>query len=539
MNRRKFVLQTLALTTAISSIKPSISNNHKSFELSEKKTRRENLPNILFIMTDQLRFDCIAANGNKIIHTPNLDRLASRSANFSSAFVQSPVCTPSRACFFTGRYAHAHKNRVNYTSLDEKEILLPKYLQNAGYQTALIGKSHLYYNYPPTPLEANRTGFEFVELHDGVHATDPYSAYVDWRMKNDPMKKVYYRELAKNLPKLSKKLSPQENPFRSAIDQYYTDTSWTSILTRQYLEKFAQTQKPFFLFSSFWKPHSPFEVPIPFDSMYNDVEIPLPKKETRENILNLPPALAKLILRDEYRNRKPVYDMDTEQLQWIYRSYYGTVSHIDREVGLILKTLEETGMADNTIILFTSDHGDQLLEHGLMGKNVFYESSVRIPLMISYPNTIVPDNYNELVMSIDVLPTLFDIIGMPEPYNCQGQSLMPLITGSGQTFKSRECVFSENVMPEVFANIFNFKKNKGVMGILHPDGKMARTEQWKYNYYPQGYQELYDLKNDPGEFNNLADNLDYCKVVREMKGRILDWIITASETDQIAPRWLI
>jgi arylsulfatase A-like enzyme len=539
MNRRKFMLQTLALTTAISSTKPSISNNHKSFELSESKKTRENPPNILFIMTDQLRYDCIAANGNKIIHTPNLDRLANQSANFSSAFVQSPVCTPSRACFFTGRYAHAHKNRVNYTSLDEKETLLPKYLQNAGYHTALIGKTHLYYNYPPTALEASRTGFEFVELHDGVHSTDPYSAYVEWRMKIDPMKETYYRELARNIPKLRANLSPKDNPFRSAIKQEFTDTSWTGLVTRQYLKKFATFNKPFFLFSSFWKPHSPFEVPIPFDSMYNEIEIPLPKKEIRENILNLPPALARLILRDEYRNRKPVYNMDPNQLLWIYRSYYGAISHIDQEVGLILKTLEESGMADNTIILFTSDHGDQLLEHGLMGKNVFYESSVRIPLMISHPKTIMPGNYNELVMSIDVLPTLFELIGIPEPYNCQGQSLLPLITGSGQTFKSRDCVFSENVMPEVFANIFNFEKNKGVMGVRHPDGKMVRTKRWKFNYYPQGYQELYDLENDPSEFNNLANEPEYRKVVEEMKGHILDWLITASETDQIAPRWLI
>ena len=539
MQRRNFLAKSLAIPGIISTIS-KINTPHQTEDQNHcPKIISDLVPNILFMMTDQFRYDCLGANGNKIIHTPNLDRLANQSANFSHAFVQSPVCTPSRACFFTGRYAHAHKNRVNYTPIDKDEILMPKYLQKAGYTTALIGKSHLYYNYPPTLEEAIHLGFEFVELHDGVPATDPYSAYVEWRMKNDPMKEIYYRELAKNVPKLSSALKPKENPFRAAIHENFTDTHWTGIFTRYYLEKFAKTNKPFFIFSSFWKPHSPFEVPSPFDSLYNDILIPLPKKETRETILNLPPALSKLILRDEYRDKKPAYDMDPEQLQWIYRSYYGSISLIDKEIGLILKTLDDTGLSNKTIILFTSDHGDQLLEHGLMGKNVFYESSVRVPLILHYPPSIKPGKYEDLVMSIDVLPTLFDLIGIQEPYNCQGQSLVPLITESERAYQSRDWIFSENIIPEVFANTFNFEKGKGVMGIRHPDAKMIRTKRWKYNYYPKGHQELYDLNHDPGELINLAGDIKYKSISEELKGHLLDWLITASETDQIAPRWLI
>ncbi len=142
-------------------------------------------------------------------------------------------------------------------------------------------------------------------------------------------------------------------------------------------------------------------------------------------------------------------------------------------------------------------------------------------------------------MSIDLLPTLFDFIGLEEPYNCHGQSLVPLISGDDDSYNPRDCVFSENVIPEVFLKTFHFTKGEGVMGVRHPDCKMVRTKKWKYNYYPKGYQELFDMENDPGENNNLSADPDYKKVVDEMKNRILDWLLTASETDQIAQKWLI
>ena len=495
-------------------------------------------PNVLFIMTDQQRFDCLGANGNRIIKTPNLDRLAARSANFSHTFVQAPVCVPSRACFFTGRYPHAHRNRVNYTTLDSDEIMMNARLQTAGYRTALIGKTHLYYCYPPTPEEAGRTGFDVVELHDGVSYTDQWSDYAKWRAAHDPMHEIHYRRLATSVAGLRGKLPPDGNPYRAAIDERYTDTTWTGLRTRHWLRELAGGDKPFFLFSSFWKPHSPFEVPEPFDSLYNDVEIPLPKQQTLEDIKRLPPPLVSLILR----GKKPPYDMDRDQLQWAYRSYYASISHIDREVGLILDTLEETGQAENTIVVFTSDHGDQLLEHGLMGKNVFFEASVRVPFMIGLPGRVQAGRRDEFAESIDLLPTLFELIGLEEPYGCHGRSLVPLISGVGRPPEARDAVFAENVIPEVItsgSNDFTFEKGRGVKGIRHPDAKMVRTRQWKYNYYPEGFAELYDLVNDPMEEHNLAADAKRKPVVDEMKGRILDWQITAAETDQIAPRWLI
>ncbi|MCA9103381.1 MAG: sulfatase-like hydrolase/transferase [Planctomycetales bacterium] len=494
--------------------------------------------NVLFIMTDQQRADCVGVNGNDIIRTPNLDRLAAESANFARAYVQSPVCVPSRASFFTGRYAHAHRNRVNYTPIDRRTVLLPERLHAAGYQTALVGKLHLFYQMPPSSENAKKTGFDSVLLHDGTQSTDGWSDYARWRNERDPLRRLHYRALAKDDAELASTLPPGANPFRAAVEEQYTDTSWTSLKTREALKRLAADDRPFFLYSSFWKPHSPFEVPQPFDALYNDVDFELPKPESLDDIQRLPLPLQKLILR----GKKPPYDMDRRTLNWIYRSYYGCITHIDREVGAILETLAETGQADNTIVVFTSDHGDQLLEHGLMGKNVFFEASVRVPLMMRLPGRIAPRRYDQLVETIDVMPTLLELSGAPIPEDCHGQSLANLLTGASAETSTRDAVFSENIIPEVITSgslDFEFVPGKGIKGIRHPDAKMVRTERWKYNYYPEGFAELYDLANDPAEQHNLANDPAHRETVAELKGRVLDWLITATEADQIARRWQV
>ena len=494
---------------------------------AEQGDSSDRRPNILFIMTDQQRWDCVGANGNRLIRTPNLDRLAASGANFTHAFVQSPVCVPSRVSFFTGRYPHAHRNRVNYTPLDRGEVLMQARLRDAGYVTASVGKLHYW---PPTSLEAERTGFDFVELHDGVPSLDRFSDYARWRSQNDPQAEQFpYRAVAGDI-------EPGRNPFRAAIADEYSDTTWVGARTRHYLKRLAANEKPFFLFSSFWKPHSPHEVCVPFDRMYDDVDIPLPRRQTLDEIRQLPVPLQKLILRGT-----PRYEMDHERLQWIYRSYFGAISHVDREIGLILDTLEQVGDERNTIVVFTSDHGDQLLEHGLMGKNCFFDASVRVPLMIRLPGQVEPGTYHELVEAVDLLPTLFELAGLPEPYENQGQSLVPLVCESDRPYVAREAVFSENVIPEVITGgrlDFFFRKKEGIKGVRHPDAKMVRTSRWKFHYYPDGYGELYDLQKDSHETRNLYGDARYEKIETEMKDRLLHWLTTASETDQIAPQWL-
>jgi arylsulfatase A-like enzyme len=176
-----------------------------------------------------------------------------------------------------------------------------------------------------------------------------------------------------------------------------------------------------------------------------------------------------------------------------------------------------------------------------MGKNCFFEASVRVPLMIRFPRRVKPGQYDELVESVDVLPTLFELAGLPEPYENQGRSLVPLIAKSNRKYIPREAVFSENIIPEVITGgsfAFFFEKGKGIKGVRHPDAKMVRTRRWKYNYYPEGYAELYDLKSDPHEMRNLHGDPNFREVEWEMKDRLLRWLVTVGETDQIAPKWM-
>ena len=495
--------------------------------------QRKKHPNILFLMTDQQRYDCISANGNPFIRTPHLDALAAQSANFSHAIVQAPVCVPSRVCFFTGRYAHAHRNRVNYTPLDERESLLPQLLQAAGYHTALIGKSHVYYQYPPSVREAHRTGFDHVEVHDGAGNTDQYSDYMKWRRKRDPDHTVSHRA---TITTSEKSRAPRRNPFTARVKEEFSETTWTGLRTSAYLRRRKTDKQPFFLFSSFWKPHSPFEVPEPFASMYNDVDIPLPPQARLSDIRRLPPPVQALVGRE----KTAPWKMTREEVLWMYRSYYGSITHIDREVGRILHTLQETGLADDTIVIFASDHGDQMFEHGLVDKNVFYEASVRVPLMIAYPGKTHPGRYDELIESIDLLPTLCEWAHINEPYHCQGRSLAPLISGNRRAYQPKESVFCENIIPEVFLkDHIRFQKHAGVAGVRHPDAKMVRTKRWKYVYYPDGWSELFDLEADPSELNNLSSSSRHRSIIQEMQSRLLHWLVTSSETEQIAETWML
>jgi arylsulfatase A-like enzyme len=318
-----------------------------------------------------------------------------------------------------------------------------------------------------------------------------------------------------------------KNPFRAAVSYDETPTAWTGAETRQMLREYAAAERPFFLYSSFFKPHAPYTVPAPYDSMYDESAIPLPRQVSLADIQKLPLPVRTQILRG-----RPQYNMDRTRLEWIYRSYYASVSMIDREVGLILEELERSGKSDNTIIVFSTDHGDQLLEHGLVDKNVFFEASVRVPFLMSFPSRIRPGQRDEFAEMVDVAPTLLELCGLPARTAMQGRSL---VSGA-----PREFAFAENIIPEVITNgslDLPYVAGQGVGGVRHPDGKMLRSRRWKLNYYPGNGGELYDLWNDPGEERNLYSDATHQGTVREWKDRLLDFLITADETDQIAPRW--
>jgi len=325
---------------------------------------------------------------------------------------------------------------VNYTPYTQPEPKIQQLLREAGYQAGSVGKLHFH---PPTVEHARETGFDRVLLDDGVRRTDPYSDYVRWRRKNDPNAEVHYQKTISDP-------QPGENPFRAVIDKEYTPTAWTGRESRRILRDFASSSRPVFLFSSYFKPHSPHTIPEPFDSLYNEVDIPLPRRVGLEYIQRLPLPVQKMILRGT-----PRYDTDRELLQWMYRSYYGSVTWLDQEIGATLDELERCGKLEDTIVIIASDHGDQLLEHGLIDKNVFFEASVRIPLVVSWPEHIRPGVYSDLTETVDVLPSILELFGLSVPDHIQGRSFAPLVAGNRSLYKPREALFAENIIPEVTA----------------------------------------------------------------------------------------
>ncbi len=480
-------------------------------------------PNVLVILADQFRYDCLGANGNRLIRTPNLDKLAAGAANFSSTFVQAPVCVPSRITLLTGRYPHSHKNRVNYTPCDPREVFLQRMLHDAGYQTGSVGKLHYW---PPTAEHARATGFDHVQYDDGVSALYSSSDYGVWRKQHDP----------RDATPINATVRGAKNPFCGVIDYEYTPTHWTGEQSVQMLREVARSPQPFFLHCSFFKPHAPYTVPPPYDSMFSDVEIPLPAPVTLDQIDKLPLPVQKQILRFH-----PQYDMDRTRLEWVYRSYYGSVAMVDYEIGRILDELERSGRARDTIVVFTSDHGDFLLEHGLVDKNLFFESAEHVPFLMRFPGRIAPGRRTELIGTIDMLPTVLDLCGVPISKHVQGRSFAAAVTGQG-TYTPADVVFAENIIPEIITGghqDFYFVPGQGVKGIRHPDSKMVRTARWKFNYYPSHGAELYDLAEDPGETRNLSGEKSHAETEHEMRARLLEWLITADENDQIAEKWLL
>ncbi len=491
------------------------------------KNIKNNRPNILMIMADQLRFDCLSSNGNRIIKTPNLEKLAKESADMQNCYIQSPVCVPSRQTYFLGRYPHSHKNRVNYTPLNDNEILMQSKLSDAGYSTAFVGKLHYW---PPTREFAISTGFKSGLIHDAAD-TNKYSDYYCWLKEVAP---EYTPDFRKYKP------SSEGNPYSCILPEKYHETTWCGEQTRRELEILAEDGAPFFLFSSYWRPHAPFDIPSPWDNMYNDIEIPLPHEINDKIIDTFPLPVQKLI----YREPVPAHKISKERLQWMYRSYYAAVSQIDYQVGLTLSTLESLGLQENTIVVFVSDHGDLLGEHAIIGKNAFYESAIHVPMLIKYPEKIEPGSYSDLIESTDFLSTLFELCSLEVPSNNEGKSFAQLITKNkiGSDYKPRDFVFAENIIPEVINDKtfdFPYIKGKGVGGIIHPDAKMVRDKHWKYVRYVDNGEELFNIVEDPMEMKNLATDSNYKEIKNTLKDALLDWLITSDESSQIAPRWCL
>lgn len=456
-----------------------------------KRTRGSH-PNILLLMADQFRYDCVGANGNKIIRTPNLDRIARESVRFTAAYTCTPSCTPARSALLTGQGPWKH-GMLGYSNMATKPYPLEKAsaLTKAGYFTATIGKNHYF------PIR-NAHGYQQMvcDEHDAqwwgkVKQVPPaercdYEAYF-WSQR--PASNPSATGLSWNDYRARPFVYPEE----------LHDTTWTGQTAVHFLNEYDRPE-PFFLKVSFIRPHSPYDAPQRFFDMYEHAALPEPKAAKWAD---------KYIPRSDASNEIWHGRLAPEVMRYSRQGYYGCVTHVDEQIGEVLAALERRGMLNDTLILFCSDHGDMLGDQNLWRKTYGYEQSAHIPMLMRPPSGMDWGHAGQVVDAPveirDLLPTFLDAAGAEQHPELDGRSLLQL-AGKGKE-GWREYIDLEHNVCYSPTNHWN--------GLT--DGK------WKYLYHAQaGEEQLFDLVHDPDELEDLSGSAQHSAELAKWRARLVE-----------------
>ena len=392
-------------------------------------------PNILWYCTDQQRFDTIAALGNEHIRTPNLDRFVSESATFTHAFCQSPICTPSRASFLTGMYPSAvgvNGNGFRSFPRHYEDRLISKVLHDKGYDCGLIGKLHLASAFLRREERVN-DGYDYFQYsHDHKGGNERGNEYVEWiKAQGIDHDSFLERRMIASLEDYRNAGSEpgfggfsEPTADRDNVPPHLHQTRWCTEKAIDFIQRNREPDKPWLLSINPFDPHPPFDAPLEYYRRYDPDT--LPGAHFRDGDIEHQNRLTAADIDFQTRAQHP----ETLNHKKIQASYYAMIEFLDEEFGRLLDYLDRTGQRENTIIIFMSDHGETLGDHGLLLKGCrFYEGLVRVPLMISWPGHIQPQVTDELIELLDIVPTLYDLIGMEAPPWVQGRSAASWICG--------------------------------------------------------------------------------------------------------------
>ena len=447
-------------------------------------------PNILWICTDQQRYVTIGALGNKHVRTPNIDKLAEAGVAFTHAHCTSPICTPSRANFLTGMYASTVHGCINGNEKwDDAAPLITRTLADVGYDCGLSGKLHLAGakgRIEPRPDDGYRV------FHWSHHPSDDWPQghdYADWlRGKGHD-----YRSLKKK---------------HGFIPARLHQTTWCADIAIDFIRE--KRDGPWLFSYNCFDPHPAFDAPQEYLERYDVDSLPGPL--FRESDIPAQRKLGRINFQTEPTDPK---EFNGKRHQ---AKYWAQIDLIDENVGRMLDALDETGQRDNTIVIFTSDHGDMLGDHGLRAKGCrFYEGLVRVPLIMSWPGHFKAGlRSNALVELTDIVPTLLETAGLAIPETMHGRSLLPLLTGTADPHHHREFVRCE------FYKVLPGEPSYATM---------IRNRRYKLVcYHGYGLGELFDLENDPGEFTNLWDDPKHADLRFELIVQNFDAMAFAIDT---------
>ena len=509
-------------------------------------------PNFLLFITDQHRADFLGCYGHPVLRTPHIDSIAARGTAFDRFYVASPVCQPNRASLMTGRMPSVHDVRSNGIPLSMNAVTFVDLLRDAGYRTALIGKSHLqnftdwapiikrpapregfhepspgltqalrdhlddpkyeqetpaYWNKAGAQVRTPFYGFDHVTLVR-AHGDDPGGDYDRWLDARDPKAKAL---LGPNNSLPHNYTVPQAN--RTAIPEELYASAFLGESACAYLDE-SKDDAPFFLMVSFPDPHHPFNPPGKYWDMYKPEQFPVPEAYSRNDWT--PPALVQNIIRDRESGKANLAGMGTigvsaREAQEARALTCGMIACVDDAVGAVLKALDRSGRRDNTVVIFTSDHGDHLGDHRLMLKGAEqYQSIVRVPFIWSDPQAKAQAQAartDALASTMDIGATVLDRARIEPASGMQAKSLMPALGGG----TVREAVFiqydhqASNPGTNVPARVHSLIDDRYRVSVFHGTG----------------WGELYDLKDDPGEFDNLWDDPAHAKTRARMTEKLL------------------
>lgn len=487
-------------------------------------------PNILWICSDQQRWDTLNCYGNRFVTTPNLDRLAARGVRFDNAFCQSPVCTPSRASFLTGRYPRTTRCRQNGQNIPADEVLVTRLLAEAGYVGGLAGKLHISAAHPsvsPNGEQRIADGYSVYHwshtpLPSKITSTDAAHSFPLW----NPGVNDYTAWLDARGERYTRTPFEDSRYVQTSVRADIHQTAWCAEMAIEFIQARAEDGQPWFFSVNPFDPHHAFDPPLeqlqPYLARLDEIPLPnyRPGELAGKPIFQQQDHLGAYNSPGDYA----VPEMSERDHRLIIAAYWAMCDLIDSQVGRLLDALEESGQAENTIVIFMSDHGEMLGDHGFYLKGPhFYEPAIHVPLIVAGPGIPAGRVSRALVELTDLAPTLLDACALPRHPGMQGRTLWPLLRGDAPLDSFREDIYCE------FYNALSGHKNP------QAHATCVRTEQYKLAvYHGIGAGELYDLIADPNETFNRWQDPTYAPVKTEMLLRLTDRM--AQTVDPLPPR---